>query len=142
MVNKGKKIFVIEDNYSLREILVDILKNAGYKVKSVSSAEEALVKLPRFKPDLFILDIKLKRRSGLSMFEEIISYGSSGNTPVIIISGYINKVKMIKKLVYKNRNRVFYIEKPFGTDILLEVIEDVFKRKKINFNDKSFKGKS
>jgi len=142
MVNKSKKIFIIEDNYSLRKILMDILKNEGYKVKGVSSAEEALVVLPKFRPDLFILDIKLKRRSGISMFEEITRYGSGEDVPVIIISGYINKIKEVKKLVYKNRNRVFYIEKPFGTDILLEVIEDVFKRKKINFNDKSFKGKS
>jgi len=124
MAGKSKKIFVIEDNKSLLNIIVDILKEKGYTVEACSSAEESLLILPKFKPDLFIIDIKLKKRTGLSMFDEIIKYGSGENIPVIIMSAYI-KLNKIKKFFNRYKRKIKFLEKPFSTSLLINKVEEI-----------------
>jgi len=66
-----KKIFLVEDEINLAEIVKDELTETGYEVHIANTGKDCLDKMNSIKPDLFILDIKLPDISGLKLLEEI-----------------------------------------------------------------------
>jgi DNA-binding response OmpR family regulator len=59
-----KKIFVIDDEKALQEILQVNLTKEGYEVKVFSSAEEALKTMDKDIPELILLDIMMQGMDG------------------------------------------------------------------------------
>ena len=51
------KVLLIEDEESLRNLYTRILSSRNYIVETAVDGEDALLKLPGFKPDIIVLDI-------------------------------------------------------------------------------------
>ncbi len=86
-----KKILLVEDEASLRQLLQDELFDDGYEVLSASNGHEALAIMKekeglRELPDLVILDIRMPGMDGLETMGHILKNRFS--TPVIIHSAY------------------------------------------------------
>lgn len=62
-----ERIFVVEDDPGLRELLLEELEVEGYSVDSASSVEDALPLIERWQPDLVISDLRLPGADGMSM---------------------------------------------------------------------------
>jgi len=62
------KVAIVEDNATLRQYLAEFVGGTpGYKcVGTCSSAEEAIIKLPIFKPDVVLMDIHLPGETGIA----------------------------------------------------------------------------
>ena len=65
------KILVVDDERSLVLFVSRILKKEGYEVKGAYDAEEALVILKTFAPNLIISDLKMPGMSGLDLLKEV-----------------------------------------------------------------------
>lgn len=72
------RIFVLEDDESLRLALLDNLEEEGYLVESASTLLEARAKLANLRPDLFILDIMLPDGDGYSFCRALRQEGHDG----------------------------------------------------------------
>lgn len=70
MLNKKKKILLIEDNPFNLEIAEVSLKKAGYNIITAVDGEEGLKKL-KLKPDLILLDLSLGKVSGWDIIKKI-----------------------------------------------------------------------
>lgn len=81
-----KKIFIIEDEQSLREILTMRLKEAGFEIEVAVDGAEALEKLKTIKPDLILLDIILPKINGFEVLEKIKEDLTTKDIPVIVLS--------------------------------------------------------
>lgn len=81
-----KKIFLIEDEKSLREILVMRLTEAGFEVEVAVDGAEALEKLKTITPDLILLDIILPKINGFEVLEKIKGDLATKDIPVIVLS--------------------------------------------------------
>ncbi len=68
----GKRILVVDDEASIRTLYSQELRDEGYLVEAVASAEEAAEVLARACPDLLILDIELPGKDGLSYLREVM----------------------------------------------------------------------
>src|SRR5690606_41166536 len=78
-----QKILLVDDDQNISEILEFNLKNEGFEVKAVASAEEAL-KQPISEYQLILLDVMMGGMSGLKMAEKL--RGKNIHIPIIFLT--------------------------------------------------------
>ncbi|HEY4695147.1 MAG TPA: response regulator [Candidatus Nanoarchaeia archaeon] len=67
----SKKILVVDDEESVREIYRREFTNNGYKVVVASDGEEGLLKAGEEHPDIILLDIMLPKMSGIDVLRAL-----------------------------------------------------------------------
>lgn len=108
------KICVVEDEASIREMLLFNLELEGHKVNAYSNGKSAFDDASEFqKYDLVILDVMLPGVSGLTICEEIRKYS---NVPVLFLSA---KGTTQDKIVGLKKGGNDYLSKPFDLEELL-----------------------
>jgi len=121
------EILIIDDNFDIREILNDLIIEAGYSTRLAANYNQALSEIDKKLPDVAIIDVKLDKgdNDGIKLLNHIKS--KNKNIPVIIISGHANIDMAIKSL----KSGAFeFIQKPFDKERLMNYI----KRAVENFN--------
>jgi two-component system response regulator (stage 0 sporulation protein F) len=81
-----KKILIVDDEESIRYLYREELEEEGFIVEVATNGEEALEKLPLFKPDLITLDIKMPGMNGIETLKRIRE--SDRQLPIIMCSAY------------------------------------------------------
>lgn len=93
----GEKILVVEDDFVLKDLYVELLTDEGYEVDSAVDGEEGLEKIQRGGWDLVLLDIILPKIDGLQIMERIKkSPPKEKNGPVVFLTNLGND-QAIKK---------------------------------------------
>ena len=82
-----KSVLIIEDDATLRSSLSDKFKEREYEVYEASTADEALILLGTKKPAVFVLDLILPMKDGISFLEELRKTGYT--QPVVILSNLL-----------------------------------------------------
>ncbi len=131
----GSKILVVEDERITAEDIKSGLENAGYLVPAmVSTGEDAVEKAGKLKPDLVLMDIKLKgKMDGIEAAGQIkLRY----NIPVIYLSAYSDEFTMKRAEItdpsgYIVKDDTGLVRKPFEESELHNVIEITLHRHKI-----------
>lgn len=108
-----KKIFVVEDDHDIREMVEFILTNQEYKVQSFSTAEEFNKGMTAQKPDLILLDIMLPDGNGVEICRGLKQQIDTNGIPVVLMSAHAN-AKNLKEECAND-----FIAKPFDVDDLL-----------------------
>ena len=114
-----KKIFVIDDDIYIGDLLEDALTRAGYSVKRAYSGTEAQLLLSNEKPDLILLDLMLPGLSG----EELLPHIK--DIPVIVVSAKADTSDKVGLLL---GGAVDYVTKPFDLEELLARITVQLRR--------------
>ncbi len=86
MENEKKKILVVEDEKTLRFLIVQTLKGEGFDVEEAIDGEEGLKKIKDNKPDLILLDLLLPGINGFDFLSRIKKDSNTESIPVIIFS--------------------------------------------------------
>ena len=55
------EILIIDDNPDIRNILNDLIKDAGYKTRVAANYNQALIEIDKKLPDVAIIDVKLDK---------------------------------------------------------------------------------
>ncbi|GAB4296701.1 MAG: two-component system response regulator NtrC [Thiohalomonadaceae bacterium] len=110
------KIWVIDDDRSIRWVLERALKQAQMEVRSFDNADEALHALERSQPDAIITDIRMPGMSGLDLLAEIAA--RRPQLPVIIMTAHSD----LDSAVSAYQGGAFeYLPKPFDVDEAVEL---------------------
>ena len=110
------KIWVIDDDRSIRWVLERALKQAQMDVRSFDNADDALRALERGQPDAVITDIRMPGTSGLQLLAEIAA--RSPQLPVIIMTAHSD----LDSAVSAYQGGAFeYLPKPFDVDEAVEL---------------------
>lgn len=127
------KILVVEDDESLRNLLLDALGIAGFDVVAYPSVESVSSKISSIKPDLIVSDINLP---GLSGFDLLKSLRKSGNqVPFIALTARNERLDVTEGL---REGADDYITKPFGLEELVLRIKAVLRRAGNNMENQHF----
>ncbi len=121
------EILIIDDNADIRNILRDLISDAGYRTRIAANYNQALVEIDKKLPDVAIIDVKLDKgdNDGIELLNHIKN--KNKDIPVIIISGHANIEMAIKSL----KSGAFeFIQKPFDQERLLNFV----KRAVENYN--------
>ena len=81
-----KKILIVDDEENIRLLYKEELEDEGFAVECAESGEEALEKLPLFRPDLVTLDIKMPGMGGIEVLRRIRE--TERRLPIILCSAY------------------------------------------------------
>ena len=119
-----KRVLVVEDEASIREMLTPNLKMAGWEVLEAGSAERALELMHREEPcDAALLDIMLPGMDGLSLCETIRR--DNNDIGIIIVSAKGQESDKIRGLSIGADD---YITKPFSVSELVARLEALTRR--------------
>ena len=94
MLNNTKKILIIEDEDSLRDLITNHLSKEGFRTVAAANGEIGYKKIKEEKPDLILLDIVMPIMDGYQVLEKM--YKEKNKTPVIIISNSGQPVEIEK----------------------------------------------
>lgn len=95
-----KKILIVEDDSSLRELYKIKMEDEGFEVDTAKDGEEGVEKIRENKPDLVLLDLMMPRKNGFSVLEEVKGDNSCCTIPIIALSNLNsgNDINLVKKL--------------------------------------------
>ncbi|HUT17999.1 MAG TPA: response regulator transcription factor [Anaerolineae bacterium] len=115
-------ILLVDDDALLRRSLTFNLEQAGYRVSSAATAEDALPIAARDRPDLVLLDIGLPGMDGLDALRRL---RSQMGVPVIFVTARRRELDEVLGLELGADD---YVTKPFDLDVLLARVKAVLRR--------------
>jgi two-component system cell cycle response regulator DivK len=116
-----KHILVVEDQEDNRQILRDLLSNAGYEMTEAVNGEEALAEVARQRPDLILMDIQLPIMDGYEATRRIRINPDLKSVPIIAVTSYALAGDESKALA---AGCDAYVTKPFSPRQLLAKIRE------------------
>lgn len=127
--NKTEKIsgiiLVVEDNDSVREIVIRVLKEKGYTLLEAGSGEQALEIIDKHRGalDLFITDVILPGMSGKQLAEKLGEIRPGVKS--LFISGYTDNVILHHGVLDEGIN---FLQKPFTAGALLKKVHSILNK--------------
>jgi len=126
MVKTMRRILVVDDEKSMREILEIFLKNEGYDVSVAINGESAVEALKSDIFDLIISDMKMPKMGGLELLKNVKE--SSPDTNFVVMTAFgttESAVEAMKLGAYD------YIQKPFQMDDIRLVVKNALEKQKL-----------
>jgi CheY-like chemotaxis protein len=123
---RGKEsLLIVEDEVSLRSLMLNVLEPCGYKVDMALDGREALLRIEneQLHYDCILLDLNLPELHGLEVFREIKRIRP--RTPVLVVSGNIT-AEIKAKMVALGQNE--FLPKPYRLDDLCLQLRSVLDR--------------
>lgn len=113
-----KRILVVEDDTSIRELLVELLESEGYAVASAINGLEGLKYLQtEINPDLILIDLMMPIMDGYTFRTEQLKNPLWSKIPTVVMSAEANaKEKM------KNFSITAFLSKPVELDTILKTV--------------------
>ena len=115
-MNDKATILVVDDTPDLLAFVSSRLRAAGYDVRSSGSGEQALSEVAAKRPDLVLLDIRMKGMDGLEVCRRLKAEADTRSIPIILMSGL---AELEDSLTGFELGVADYINKPFHLAELL-----------------------
>lgn len=120
-----QRIFVIEDDENIRELVKVALEGYGYQVDAFETAEAALAEMEAVKPALAIFDLMLPGMDGLAAIKKIREEKKLSEMPIIVLTA---KDKEYDKVVGLDGGADDYMTKPFSVMELAARVRSLLRR--------------
>src|SRR2546421_5087328 len=119
-----KRIFVVDDDSSIRDYLFTFLSIRGYYVECFENGQQMLNRLAsNGAPGLLLLDVLMPGSDGIELLEKVRASGSS--VPVIMLSGASHIRTVVESM---KMGALDFLLKPFDEGVLKSTIKDVLER--------------
>jgi len=118
-------IFCVEDDSSIRELVVYTLKNTGFEAEGFADSTELFLALSNKTPELVLLDIMLPGMDGIDILKRLKKNKQTENVPVIMLTA---KGSEYDKVIGLDNGADDYVSKPFGMMELVSRIKAVLRR--------------
>lgn len=123
------KILVVDDLLENLRLLNSLLTKEGYEVRQAPDGEMALTNIPRFRPDLILLDIMMPDMDGYAVCTQIKADEKMRDIPVIFLSALDLTFDKIKAFEVGAAD---FIHKPFHpAEVLARVKNQIRTRQQV-----------
>lgn len=111
-----KRILVVDDEPSLREVLADILRDEGYEVLTAADGRAGVAAVASEAPDLVLMDVMMPAMDGRAAYGAMRAHPNGRNIPIVLSStGHERRPR--------EPGIAAYLPKPFELDDLLELVK-------------------
>ena len=117
------RVMVVDDDVTVREVVVTYLRAGGHDVDETADGESALARLREQRADLLVLDLMLPGIDGLEVCRRLRAKGD--DVPVIMLTALGSETDRVVGL---ERGADDYVTKPFSPRELVLRIESVLRR--------------
>jgi len=111
-------VHIVEDDESMRDSIVMLLEESGYRVHPYAAAEDFLALGSGAEPGCVVTDVRMPGMDGITLLRRLRSSGSV--LPLILITAHGDIAMAVSAM---KAGAVDFIEKPFEAEALLESIE-------------------
>lgn len=115
-----KKILIVDDSPTARELIIATLKNRGLQILTASNGEEALNKAHTESPDLILLDVVMPGQNGFQVCRQLKTDNLTKDITVILVTSKNQKSDRFWGL---KQGADDYLIKPFEKSELLKCID-------------------
>ncbi|WP_027388876.1 response regulator transcription factor [Chrysiogenes arsenatis] len=115
---KSLDVLYADDDTVLLEALSSVLTGHFRSVITATNGQETLEKYQKRKPDVVMLDIRMPKKDGLSVAQEIREHSS--DTPIIILSSFCEREDLLKSV---KLNLIDFLIKPVELTTLRSTLE-------------------
>ena len=130
------RIFIVDDDMSVRRGISLLLNSAGYFVEALDNIRDLLQTEDINIPGCILLDIFMGEESGLELQDAVRN--KFKNIPIIFITGHGNIPMSVQAL---KKGAINFLQKPVDDKDLLEAVEEAIKRSTVLFNNQIEKDK-
>ncbi|MBF0317920.1 MAG: response regulator [Nitrospirae bacterium] len=116
----AKKIMIIDDSATLREVVKATLLKAGYDVLEAVDGKDALKKIAGQKINLIICDVNMPNMDGITFLKEIKQDAAHKFVPIIMLT---TESQESKKQEGKAAGAKAWVVKPFKPETILAAVE-------------------
>lgn len=118
-------IYCVEDDMSIRELVVYTLQNTGFTARGCKDGNSMFAAFESEYPELILLDIMLPGENGIELLKKLRSSAATKEIPVILLTA---KGTEFDKVIGLDNGADDYIVKPFGMMELISRIKAVLRR--------------
>ena len=119
-----KRILIVEDTEDNRQILRDLLTNAGFDIVEAHDGQAAVEAASEFHPDLILMDIHLPIMNGYEAIRRIKADTTLQPIPIIAVTSYALSEDKEKA---RAAGCDGYVAKPFSPRQLLATVRDLLE---------------
>ena len=119
-MSEKRRVLIVDDDRDIVTIVSTILGGRGWDIKAAYNGREALEAVTLSKPDIILLDIMMPEMNGIEVLKRIKKIDTDARIIMITAFGDVESYLDSMELgAYE------YINKPFETEELLEMIDRV-----------------
>jgi len=117
-------VYFIDDSATMREVIKIAFRRENINVVACHDAATALVEIETAKPDIVITDVIMPDKDGYDVCQHIKSHPALAKTPVILMSGVVNRAVAEKAFAVKADE---LLRKPFQPQDLIARVKNLLK---------------
>ena len=117
-------VYFIDDSATMREVIKIAFRRENINVVACHDAATALVEIETAKPDIVITDVIMPDKDGYDVCQHIKSHPQLAKTPVILMSGVVNRAVAEKAFAVKADE---LLRKPFQPQDLIARVKHLLK---------------
>ena len=132
-------IFCVEDDHSIRELMIYALNSAGFPARGFPDGKSMFEAIKEEMPSLIMLDIMLPDEDGIQILKRLRSREYTSDVPVILATA---KGTEYDKVIGLDSGADDYLSKPFGMMEMVSRVKAVLRRcqriehhKKLSYGD-------
>jgi signal transduction histidine kinase/ActR/RegA family two-component response regulator len=122
----GARVLVIEDEPTVAQLVVDVLREEGHHAEAMLDSVEALARLCRERFDLVVCDLKMPRLDGQALHHALVESGNPAQHRMLFITG---DTLTARTLEFLERNKLMFLAKPFLVEELTEAVQRMLETK-------------
>ncbi len=81
-----RRILIVDDEFSVRSLLRDVLELEDYEVAEAEDGPSALAAMAQQRPDLVLLDIMMPGMSGIDVLAQVRADAGLSDVPVVLLT--------------------------------------------------------
>jgi FixJ family two-component response regulator len=132
MLDANSTIFIIDDDFALRDSLGHLLRSVGLNAKLFESVSDFLKTDPAEGPSCLVLDVRLPGQSGLEFQRELAAAGRE--LPIIFITGHGDIPMSVQAM---KSGAIEFLTKPIRDQALLDAIQCGLTRDRVRRENES-----
>lgn len=117
-------VVVVDDNLDALEMVAEALRAAGHEVETISSAYEALARIPSLNPDVAILDLGMPGMDGFQLAAALRKADSGWAGRLVALTGYGQEADKARS---RDAGFAIHLTKPIDVGAMLTAIESIIR---------------
>ncbi len=120
------KVLIVDDELSIREMLKDVLEEAGHRAEVAPCAEDALEILQHYKPDVIVSDIWMPGMDGHTFCQMA---RRTSDASILMITGVSSEISVLQR---RQTDADDILIKPFDVENFVERIEALIEKRRFD----------